>query len=239
LNSKHKVTEGLKKFSNVNKKALEQYKNFTDNRESLTARKDDLDRSAKAIQDLIEVLDQKKDEAIERTFKQVSKNFSEVFQQLVPKGKASLIMKRRATEEEPQSQSQTTGKKGSRVEQYTGVTIKVSFSGSRDMTEQLSGGQKTLVTLALIFAIQQCDPAPFYLFDEIDANLDPVYRTAVAKMIHQMSETAQFITTTFRPEMLAEADTFFGVSFANKVSDIRPIDKEAALEFVQEESTER
>ena len=63
MNSKHKVTEGLKKFSNVNKKALEQYKNFTDNRESLTARKDDLDRSAKAIQDLIEVLDQKKDEA--------------------------------------------------------------------------------------------------------------------------------------------------------------------------------
>jgi len=126
------------------------------------------------------VLDQKKDEAIERTFKQVSKNFAEVFQELVPKGKAQLIMKRRAAEDDDQqSQSQPQAKKG-RVDQYTGVTIKVSFSGSRDMTEQLSGGQKTLVTLALIFAIQMCDPAPFYLFDEIDANLDPVYRTAVA-----------------------------------------------------------
>lgn len=184
------------------------------------------------------MLDQQKDEAIERTFKQVAKNFTDVFKQMVPKGNASLIMKRRAAGDEPasQSQSQAGGKKGGRVEQYTGVAIKVSFSGSRDMTEQLSGGQKTLVTLALIFAINKCDPAPFYLFDEIDANLDPIYRTAVANMIHQMSESAQFITTTFRPEMLAEAETFFGVSFANKVSDIRPINKEAALEFVQEES---
>jgi len=54
-----------------------------------------------------------------------------------------------------------------------------------------------------------------------------------------MSESAQFITTTFRPEMLAEANSFFGVSFANKVSHIRAINQDAALEFVQEESTEK
>jgi structural maintenance of chromosome 3 (chondroitin sulfate proteoglycan 6) len=48
--------------------------------------------------------------------------------------------------------------------------------------KQLSGGQETVVALALIFAIQRCDPAPFYLFDEIDAALDPQYRTAVASI---------------------------------------------------------
>lgn len=47
---------------------------------------------------------------------------------------------------------------------------------------QLSGGQKTLVALTLIFAIQKCDPAPFYLFDEIDQALDPSYRKSVAGM---------------------------------------------------------
>ena len=63
----------------------------------------------------------------------------------------------------------------------TGVThcpgMQVSFgSGEVLVMKQLSGGQKTLVALALIFAIQRCDPAPFYLFDEIDAALDPQYR---------------------------------------------------------------
>ena len=69
------------------------------------------------------------------------------------------------------------------VDDFTGVGIKVSFNGRtnemRDL-QQLSGGQKSLVALALIFSIQKCDPAPFYLFDEIDQALDPQYRHAVA-----------------------------------------------------------
>lgn len=81
--------------------------------------------------------------------------------------------------------------------------IRVSFTGSgygHEMREmnQLSGGQKSLVALALIFAIQKCDPAPFYLFDEIDQALDAQHRKAVADMIHELSSEAQFITTTFR-----------------------------------------
>ena len=63
------------------------------------------------------------------------------------------------------------------------ILLQVSFTGksaeTREMN-QLSGGQKSLVALALIFAIQRCDPAPFYLFDEIDQALDPQYRTSVA-----------------------------------------------------------
>lgn len=56
------------------------------------------------------------------------------------------------------------------ADSFTGVMIRVSFTGRGEMREmnQLSGGQKSLVALALIFAIQKCDPAPFYLFDEID-----------------------------------------------------------------------
>ncbi|CAG5134749.1 unnamed protein product, partial [Candidula unifasciata] len=105
------------------------------------------------------------------------------------------------------------------VEQFTGVGIKVSFTGNkaemRDM-QQLSGGQKSLVALTLIFAIQKCDPAPFYLFDEIDQALDSSHRKAVADMIHELAQEAQFITTTFRPELLEHADKFYGVKFRNK-----------------------
>ncbi len=109
-------------------------------------------------------------------------------------------------------------------------------------------------TLA-VFAIQKCDPAPFYLFDEIDANLDAQYRSAVAgestyalwgmlfnrtllvAMIHELSDTAQFITTTFRPEMLETADKFYGVLFNNqKVSSIQSITQRDAHNFVEQEA---
>ena len=106
-----------------------------------------------------------------------------------------------------------------------------------------------------VFAIQKCDPAPFYLFDEIDANLDAQYRSAVAgmciysswkllftrilllAMIHELSDTAQFITTTFRPEMLETADKFYGVLFNNqKISSIQSITQQDANDFVEQEA---
>src|SRR5579871_2985666 len=95
-----------------------------------------------------------------------------------------------------------------------------------------------LCALALVFAIQQCDPAPFYLFDEIDANLDAQYRTAVAHMIQTLSTQSedgggQFICTTFRPEMVLVTEKCYGVTYTNKTSSIDVVDRQAALEFVE------
>ncbi|KAL4254273.1 SMC family protein [Abortiporus biennis] len=235
----HTVNEGLKKFAHVNKKAFEQYNNFTKQRDQLLQRREDLDRSAESIEQLVEVLDQRKDEAIERTFKQVAKNFEEVFEKLVPAGRGRLIIQRRIDQDEEDTE-EVDETQQSTIDNYTGVSIKVSFNSKVDeglRIQQLSGGQKSLVALATVFAIQKCDPAPFYLFDEIDANLDAQYRTAVAAMIHELSESAQFITTTFRPEMLVTADKFYGVLFNNqKVSSIRSIKREEAMEFVEQEA---
>jgi chromosome segregation ATPase len=91
----HAINEGLKKFAHVNKKAFEQYNNFTKQRDQLLKRREDLDKSAQSIEELVDVLDQRKDEAIERTFKQVASNFEEVFEKLVPAGKGKLIIQRR------------------------------------------------------------------------------------------------------------------------------------------------
>lgn len=85
----------MKKFAHVNKKAFEQYNNFTKQRDQLLNRREELDKSASSIEELIQVLDMRKDEAIERTFKQVAKNFEEVFEKLVPAGKGRLIIQRR------------------------------------------------------------------------------------------------------------------------------------------------
>ncbi|KAJ3112731.1 Structural maintenance of chromosomes protein 3 [Phlyctochytrium bullatum] len=320
----HRVNDGLKKFAHVNKKAFEQYASFTKQKDGLEKRRKELDSSAKSIEDLIQVLDQRKDEAIERTFKQVAKHFRDVWRKLVPSGYGKLVMMRRAergvesnsieqrnddgdAEEEQQqlSLSQSASQMDrlrTSIDRFDGVGISVSFAGgggqrakaagkrkrkapaakgrrrrgrgaaeSEDEEEeeddeeeegdeeeeeeedeedlddadvpgtglkwmqQLSGGQKSLVALALIFAIQKCDPAPFYLFDEIDAALDAQYRTAVANMVHELSASAQFITTTFRPELLVHADRFYGVTFVNKVSQIQCITREDATEFVEQE----
>nr|AAB42143.1 chromosome scaffold protein [Aspergillus nidulans] len=240
----HKVNEALKKYAHVNKKAFEQYNNFTKQRETLTSRREELDASQKSIDDLISVLDHRKDEAIERTFKQVSREFATIFEKLVPAGRGRLIIQRktdRTQRAEDDLESEDEEAKHS-VENYVGVGISVSFNSKHDdqqRIQQLSGGQKSLCALALVFAIQACDPAPFYLFDEIDANLDAQYRTAVAQMLKTISDSTngQFICTTFRPEMLHVAEKCYGVSFRQKASTIDVVSREEALKFVEEQKS--
>ncbi|XP_071792675.1 structural maintenance of chromosomes protein 3-like [Asterias amurensis] len=231
----------LKKYSHVNKKALDQFVNFSDQKEKLINRKEELDKGHASITDLMNVLELRKYEAIQLTFKQVSKYFSEVFNKLVPAGKATLVMKKGDSESSQELDSESSQSGVPLVEQFTGVCIKVSFSGKTSETremQQLSGGQKSLVALTLIFAIQKCDPAPFYLFDEIDSALDAQHRKSVADMLHELSGNAQFITTTFRPELLESADKFYGVKFRNKVSHIDVISKDQAKDFLEDDITQ-
>ena len=150
----HKVNEALKKYSHVNKKAFQQYESFTNQRETLTKRREELDSSQASIEELIMVLDQRKDEAIERTFKQVSKEFANIFEKLVPAGRGRLIIQRKTDRdqrvaEEEEEESGDDGEEGRKesVENYTGVGISVSFNSKHDeqqRIQQLSGGQKSM-----------------------------------------------------------------------------------------------
>ncbi|KAI3403976.2 SMC3 [Candida oxycetoniae] len=254
----NRISEDLVKYSHINKKAMEQFNQFTKQRDDLISRRDDLDVSKRSIENLIKNLQQQKKDAIMNSFKQVAKSFNEIFEKLVPRGVGHLILQKKTSpdtqtqgsirddgegeeEEEVDDDDDYDNEKedgnDDSIENYTGVAISVSFNSKDDeqqKIEQLSGGQKSLCAIALIFAIQNCDPAPFYLFDEIDSNLDTQYRTSVASLIKSLSSEAQFICTTFRPELLSlAADKFYGVVFANKVSNIIEIDKEEAMNFVE------
>ncbi|XP_057956518.1 structural maintenance of chromosomes protein 3 isoform X2 [Malania oleifera] len=242
----HKCNEQLQKFSHVNKKALDQYVNFTEQREELQKRQAELDAGDMKIKELISVLDQRKDESIERTFKGVARHFREVFSELVQGGHGYLVMmKKKDSDHDDDDNDDDDGpreKDGEgRVEKYVGVKVKVSFTGQGETQsmKQLSGGQKTVVALTLIFAIQRCDPAPFYLFDEIDAALDPQYRTAVGNMIRRLADMAntQFITTTFRPELVKVADKIYGVTHKNRVSRVNVVSKDEALDFIEHDQS--
>lgn len=282
-----RTNENLSQYSHVNKKALEQFVNFSEQRDSLCRRREDLNSGSESIRSLIDVLDQRKDEDILRTFKGVSKFFSEVFAELVPGGRASLVMLkssnstgngtangrgRRSSRGEARGRGRSgrtrrsgEGREGTDEEeegaehdledeeenegetrvtrlQYSGVAMKVAFSstGEAYLLQQLSGGQKSIVALALIFAIQRLDPAPFYLFDEIDANLDASHRQAVANVIRkQANHGTQFVTTTFRPEFVNAGDMWYGVTHKKKVSAIQEVDLDVALTFISDEPEER
>jgi structural maintenance of chromosome 3 (chondroitin sulfate proteoglycan 6) len=312
------VNERLKDMSGINKKATDQFSEFSKQREQLTERKKDLDRGDASIRELITWLgmfvckfgptlcygfltankhivwcaDMKKDEAIMRTFKQVAKNFKEVFSELVPRGSGSLKLvtdmedadashgddsdalgddgadsnddeeEEDEEEEDPlagfhkrkSGSKKTPAKKAKRrsvaktvhpdpisvaVDRYRGMSVHVSFgeAGAESQNiNQLSGGQKSLVALAIIFAIQRADPAPFYVFDEVDSALDSIHRAAVANMLRRQShvgkDAAQFICTTFRPEIVTTADKWFLVNLSHKVSGMEESTKQEALSFI-------
>nr|XP_034893028.1 structural maintenance of chromosomes protein 3 isoform X3 [Populus alba] len=241
----HRCNEQLQQFSHVNKKALDQYVNFTEQREELQKRQAELDAGDEKIRELISALDQRKDESIERTFKGVARHFREVFSELVQGGHGHLVMMKKKDGDHGDDDYDDDGPREAdlegRVEKYIGVKVKVSFTGQGETQsmKQLSGGQKTVVALTLIFAIQRCDPAPFYLFDEIDAALDPQYRTAVGNMIRRLADMAntQFITTTFRPELVKVADKLYGVTHKNRVSRVNVVSKEDALDFIEHDQS--
>ena len=261
------TSQELNKFSHVNKKAMDQYINFSERKEELLKKKNEVDAGAESIQSLIKKLDMRKDEAIMRTFGGVQKHFSEVFSELVPSGKGSLILEKSndAEDENTNSNSYASGESGDeesrvensmgspsqdiattispntpRVKSFIGISVKVTFAGELESTQTsaLSGGQKTLVALALIFAIQRCDPAPFYLFDEIDQALDSTHRNAVASLIdrqsHSKERPAQFICSTFSPELVEVADRHFGVAHQHKVSTVKSFSNEDAMKFIKE-----
>jgi len=238
-------------LSKVNKKAADQFRTFQEQRTELLKRKETLDTGANKIQELISTLDDKKTEAIQRTFRDVGYNFKKVFSELVPAGCGELIMK---TEEVPVEGSSSSSS-SSTTRQYVGVGIKVSFTSKNIKgpdampLHQLSGGQKSLVALALIFAVQRCDPAPFYILDEIDAALDPGHRKAVANMISKQAKMGeegeegekgtQYIYASFGEELVQAAEKQYRVTLEKNRSRIDRVDLEGALTTLRQNQKER
>lgn len=164
---------------------------------------------------------------IEFTLKQVCKHFMDFFKRFVPKGQAMMVVNTEKTnkqgEEEP-----------ARQQRCKGIEFLASFS-SRSILQSVecfSGGQQTVVALCFILALQKCDPAPFYLFDEVDAYLDTEHRQCLADILEELSSESQFICTTFRPE-LALKGKVFKVTHHEGTSSVRETTQEEVLRIVQ------
>ena len=227
----------------------------------------ELTEKSNSIYEVIDLLDEKKEKAISKTFIKINKHFEESFVELVPNGFATLSMEDVQPTQKSQNRTNTQNKsqtkpnstqnnktsfsnKDNNDPNNTSTTtlsnnnllskmigIKVSFGGNKSSLQnmhQLSGGQKTAVAIILIFALSKIDPAPFYILDEIDAALDPVLRTNLAKMISKLSLDNQFIITTFKPEILEEANKVYQVKFVNKSSNLVEVDKDKGRSLLNE-----
>lgn len=183
-------------IGSVNMRALDvydeaekQYNEFLDKKDKLGREKDDVLAMMKEIEG-------KKKELFMKTFDVVNGNFKNFFGMLTTKGaEATLVID---NEENPFE---------------GGVRINVKISGSKFLDiRSLSGGEKTLTALAFIFAIQENEPASFYVLDEVDAALDKHNSEKLAKMIRKYSDRAQYVMISHNDNVVSEADILYGVS---------------------------
>src|SRR5713226_1825796 len=160
--------------------------------------KDEFKRLEGQREELIHLVDEltdKKKEGLAKIFTSINENFSRVYAELTEGGEAELAL------ENPEKPFEA------------GLTLKVKPAHKKALRlEALSGGERSLASMALIFAIQEYDPSPFYLLDEIDQNLDAVNAEKVARMIRRNSSTAQFVQISLRKVSLKEADHLVGVT---------------------------
>jgi len=179
----------------VNMKALEIYDKSLTEYDNLLRKKDTLIGEREDVLVMINEVDSKKKVLFMKTFDVLNKNFSSIFSTLSVKGDAFLNLE---DDNDPFN---------------GGVEIKVRLAGKKFMDiRSLSGGEKTLTALAFLFAVQEHEPASFYILDEVDAALDKKNSEKLAELITQYSSNAQYIIISHNDGVIAAADNLYGVS---------------------------
>jgi chromosome segregation protein len=185
----------MQDIGSVNMKALEiydiaenEFNVLVDKKKTLAQEKDDVVRMMNEIEN-------NKASLFMATLNVIEKNFSRIFSSLTSKGEAHLVV------EQPENPFEG------------GVDIEVKLTGTKFLDiRSLSGGEKTLTALALIFAIQEHEPASFYVLDEVDAALDRANSEQLSKLIRNYSSRAQYLMISHNDAIISEASILYGVS---------------------------
>ncbi len=200
------LTRAMEKLEPVNMRAIDEYNEVENRQKDLKSRRDILFNEREELLLRIKKYEELKKEAFMDVFNGVNEQFKQVFAELSD-GTGSIILDK---PDEP-----FTG----------GMTIKAQPSEKTlQRLEAMSGGEKSLTALSLLFAIQQYRPAPFYAFDEIDMFLDGVNAEKVARRIQKSAANAQFIVVSLRKPMIEAAKRTLGVAMQeNNISSITGI----------------
>lgn len=189
----------IKELGDVNVNAIEDFKNLSERFEFLTGQRDDLIKAEEALMQIIGELDSEMRNQFSEKFKAINEQFDVVFKELFGGGKADLEL----TESEDILEA--------------GIRINAQPPGKKlQNMMQLSGGEKALTAISLLFAIQNLKPSPFCLLDEIEAALDDSNVKRFAKYLHKLTKDTQFIIITHRRGTMAAADILYGITMQEK-----------------------
>lgn len=193
------VKNKIKALGDVNVNAIEDYKNVSERYAFLKNQHDDIVKAEENLKRIIEELDTAMRTQFSEKFSEIQVMFDQVFKELFGGGKASLVL----VEEEDILEA--------------GIKIIAQPPGKKlQNMMQLSGGEKALTAIALLFAIQNLKPSPFCLLDEIEAALDDSNVGRFAKYLHKLTRDTQFIVITHRKGTMEAADVLYGITMQEK-----------------------
>ena len=207
------VKDEIKKLGDVNVNAIEDYKNLMERYTFLKNQHDDLVEAEKTLTGIIRELDEAMRRQFKEKFAQIGREFDKVFKELFGGGKGTLEL----MEDEDILEA--------------GIRIIAQPPGKKlQNMMQLSGGEKALTAISLLFAIQNLKPSPFCLLDEIEAALDDSNVGRFAKYLHKLTAHTQFIVITHRRGTMEAADRLYGITMQEKgvstLVSVNLIDKE-------------
>ena len=204
----NEVKEEIRRLGPVNVNAIEEFKEVEERHTFLSAQHEDLIQAKETLENIIQELDDGMRRQFSEKFADIQREFDKAFKDLFGGGKGSieLVEGEDILEAGVQIISQPPGKKLQNM-------------------MQLSGGEKALTAIALLFAIQNLKPSPFCLLDEIEAALDDSNVTRFAEYLHKLTKNTQFIVITHRRGTMNAADRLYGITMQEKgVSTLVSVD---------------
>ncbi|MDZ4169356.1 MAG: chromosome segregation protein SMC [Coriobacteriia bacterium] len=200
----HALRKRMANLGPVNPVAAEEFEALRSRRDFMTAQIEDLDTSRRALGKVVAAIDRKMKDRFLETFESVDAHFQEIFAILFPGGAAQLVL---TEPDDPE---------------MTGVEVAAQPRGKKLAKMSLmSGGEKSLTALALLFAVYRTRPCPFYILDEVEAALDDTNLRRFISFVDSMRTHTQFIVVTHQRRTMEMADVLYGVSMqADGVSKV-------------------
>jgi len=190
-----KLERRIKNMGAINPDAAEEYEKLKERYDFLAGQLDDMENARKSLARIVRIIDARMKDDFARTFDQVNKNFGDIFATLFPGGSAKLTLV------DPDD-----------IEN-TGVEVTAQPRGKRITKMMLmSGGEKSLTALALLFAVYRIRTTPFYILDEVEAALDDTNLRRLIGYIDSLRNETQLIMITHQRRTMETADVLFGVS---------------------------